>query len=157
MSPIKLLGLALLRCSKGAQNCSRDGDVESQHLRVLQKMNTTGAGRQRVTCFKCKPACLKHFFFFRSSDIMLKLEEELACQTQTLSLVSVSKQIQRCLKQVKWSHPEGRFVFLFLFPQSNQNWIPPNDLILKHFAHTVSEWMTLLYRKSSGESNLPLG
>lgn len=29
----------LLRCSKGAQHCSRDADAESWHLRVLQKIN----------------------------------------------------------------------------------------------------------------------
>ena len=75
-----------------------------------KKKKNLSNGRQSVTCFKCKPASLKHFCLF-SSDIMLKPEEKSSCHLQILSLVSLSKQVKPHLKQVKRSHPGGTFVF----------------------------------------------
>lgn len=42
---------------------------------------------------------------------MLKLEEESTCQLQILSLVSISKQVELYLKQVKRSPLSGTFIF----------------------------------------------
>lgn len=57
--------------------------LTSKFPRKKKKEGKTGNGRQNVTCFKCKPACLKHLF--GSSDIMLKLEP---AAEKMLSLVS---------------------------------------------------------------------
>lgn len=83
---------------------------EIQKLKKLKKdLSNRGLS---VARFKCKPACLERLH--RSSDSMLKLQDWSICQRQKASLVSIRKQVKLYLKQVKWSHPGSRLVFLFL-------------------------------------------
>lgn len=85
---------------------------EIQKLKKAQqtKKNPSNGGLS-VACFKCKPACLERLH--RSSASMLKLQDWSVCQRQKASLVCLPKQVKLYLKQVKWSHPGSRRLFLF--------------------------------------------